>query len=203
MPLPRPGVLPEPTAVSDMQQPNATDAELMLAVANADARAFAWLMQRHLKNIVALAQRVTGNANDADEVAQEAFLRLWTHASEWDCNGKAQLRTWLSRVAVNLSIDRLRRRRSVPLEDAGEIVDTANNGYDDVRQNDTRRMVQEALLRLPARQRVVVALAYFDDMSGAEIAQVMQTSVRAVESLLVRARRALKVFFAVFGDSGE
>lgn len=180
---------------SGMVDPDVPDAELMALVAQADARAFAWLMQRHLKRMVALAQRMLGQAQEADEVAQEAFLRLWKTAPSWDPDGTATLRTWLSRVVINLCTDRLRRRRSVPLEDAGEIVDPSDSAFDTMSHADRKESVRKMLAQLPERQRTVVLLSYYEDLSGAEIARVMQTSLRAVESLLVRARRALKAQF--------
>ncbi|NTU77023.1 MAG: sigma-70 family RNA polymerase sigma factor [Alphaproteobacteria bacterium] len=167
----------------------------MESTARGCRQAFACLMERHLRSMTALAQRVTGNASDADEVAQEAFLRLWRYAPRWDADGPAMVRTWLGRVVVNLCLDRLRQRRWAPLEEAGELVDTAPGGFEARHQEDRRRLVQEMLLQLPLRQRTAVVLSYFQDHSGAEIAQVMSLSIGAVESLLVRARRTLRKNF--------
>jgi len=132
----------------------ATDNDLVAAAAKGNMRAFAGLSERHLRSILALAQRITGNASDADEVAQEAFLRLWRFAPTWDPFGAA--------------------------------------GYDRAERNAKRAYVNGLLQDLPERQRVAVVLSYYEELKGHEIAEAMHLSVKAVESLLVRARRSLR-----------
>jgi RNA polymerase sigma-70 factor (ECF subfamily) len=189
--------------LSDSLSPTVTDAELMEAVAKADARAFAWLMQRHLKSMIALAQRITHNSHEAEEIAQEGFLRLWKNAPNWDPNGKATLKTWLSRVVINLCLDRLRRRRSVPLEEASEVPDPSASAFETMFEDDKRKAIQLALDDLPERQRVAVVLSYFQDLSDAEVAASMRVTIRAVESLLVRARRSLRTYVIKHGIAGS
>jgi RNA polymerase sigma-70 factor (ECF subfamily) len=171
---------------------NAGDHELMAGVAVGDVQAYACLVGRHVRAMTALAQRITGNASDADDIAQEAFLRLWTYAPRWDSEGPAQVRTWLSRVVVNLCLDRRRKRKLLPLEAAGEVIDDAAGGFENANLRDKQRVVQSLLRKLPERQRTAVVLSYFEEFSGREIAHIMQLSAGAVESLLVRARRALR-----------
>ena len=95
----------------------------MARVARGDERAFQLLSRRHLPAMLGLARRILGNAAEAEDVAQEAFLRVWTHAPRWQ--PLAQFRTWLTRVVVNLCLDRKRRAPWVELEAAGDIVDPA------------------------------------------------------------------------------
>jgi RNA polymerase sigma-70 factor, ECF subfamily len=170
----------------------ASDHELMVAVAVGDVQAYACLVGRHVRAMTALAQRITGNASDADDVAQEAFLRLWTQALRWDSDGPAQVRTWLSRVVVNLCLDKRRKRKPLPLEAAGEVVDEAAGGFEKAHLRDKQRVVQTLLRQLPERQRMAIVLSYYEELSGKDIARVMRLSTGAVESLLVRARRALR-----------
>ena len=87
----------------------ASDDELVARVANGDETACRLLVDRHLSRVIAVARRMLGNQSDAEEVAQEVFLRVWTHADRWE-PGRAQFSTWLHRVATNLCLDRLRRR---------------------------------------------------------------------------------------------
>ncbi len=169
-----------------------TDHALMAAVAVGDVRAFAVLSDRYLRPMVALAQRVLGNAADADEVAQEAFLRLWTHAATWDPEGPGSLKTWLSRIVVNLCIDRQRKKKPEPLDETKEYEDPAPSSHALMEEKDRKRFVQGLLDALPERQRTAVVLSYFEEMSGADVAAAMSLSVGAVESLLVRARRHLR-----------
>ncbi len=170
----------------------ATDHDLMLAVAAGDEQAFGLLLQRHLAGMVALAQRILSNSADADEVAQEAFLRLWTQAVRWDASGAAQPRTWLSRVVTNLCIDRCRKKPTLPLEYADDVADGGMDGFGAVQDADKRTILQQSLQRLPVNQRTAVVLSYYEELSGKEIAELMALTPGAVESLLVRARRALR-----------
>ena len=100
-----------------------SDEALMARVARGDERAFQVLSRRHLPAMLGLARRILGSTADAEDVAQEAFLRVWTHAPRW--RPLAQFRTWLTRVVVNLCLDRKRRAPWVELEAAGDIVDPA------------------------------------------------------------------------------
>jgi RNA polymerase sigma-70 factor (ECF subfamily) len=171
---------------------SADDTALMALLARGDTQAFAELMNRYLKVMVAVADRILSSRAEADEVAQEAFLRLWSYAPQWDPAGTGTPRTWLSRVVTNLCLDRCRRRRSVPLEEAAEIEDERPNALVVLQDEDRQRLVKGLLEGLPESQRAAVVLAYYEEMSGKDIAAALKLSVGAVESLLVRARRALR-----------
>lgn len=168
------------------------DHALMLDVALGDKEGLGLLCERHLKSMVVVAQRILGSEAEADEVAQEAFLRLWRQAPIWDPLGTGSVKTWLSRVVTNLCLDRLRRRRSVSLEVAEDIPDPSMSAFDRLGLEERQKLVQKMLLRLPERQRVAIIFAYFEEMSGQEIAQAMDTTASAVESLLVRGKEGLR-----------
>jgi len=193
LPALRRGAL-RPVAVSpqDILPSTVDDHELMEAAAEGDSRAFAFLVARYLGGMVALALRITGNVSNAEEIAQEGFLRLWKQAPRWDPLGAGSVRTWLSRVIVNLCLDRRRRRPFVALEEAGDLVDSSKGAFETARDNDRQKIIREMLQEIPARQRTAVVLSYYEQLSGEEMAEVMGLSVGAVESLLVRARRALR-----------
>lgn len=167
------------------------DEALMLATGRGDRAAFSVLVRRHLGRASAIAGRMLGNAAEAEEVVQEAFLRVWQKAPAWRPDGGARFATWLARVLANLCIDRRRRARSVPLEDAPEMPDPAPGAEESLVAAERRRHVEAALARLPDRQRAAVILSYYEGLSNAEVAGALDVSVGAVESLLVRARRGL------------
>lgn len=172
----------------------ASDESLLAQVAEGDARAFAVLSERHLDRIHALAWRLTGNAADAEDVAQEVFVRLWTKAPDWR-PGAARLSTWLYRVAFNLSIDwqrRSRRQAERPLDDAAVLEDPAPGAEETLAAKGRDRAVETAIHGLPERQRAAILLTYAEGFSNAEVAEILETSVKSVESLLVRARRELQ-----------
>ena len=167
-----------------------SDEALMARVARGDERAFQVLARRHLPAMLGLARRILGSAAEAEDVAQEALMRVWAHAPRW--RPLALFRTWLTRVVVNLCLDRKRRAPWVELEAAGEIVDPAPGAADKAETDERERMVAAAVDKLPARQRTAIMLTYGDGMSNAEVAEVLDTSVSAVETLLVRGKQNLR-----------
>jgi RNA polymerase sigma-70 factor (ECF subfamily) len=165
------------------------DAALLRRAAAGEARASRELVTRHLGAVVAFAHRMLGERAAAEDVAQETFLRMWDQASRWE--PRARLRTWLLRVAHNLCIDRLRRRREVGLTEAADIADPAPDPLNARHQRQVAASVTAALAKLPARQRAAIALVHFDELSANEAAAIMEISIEALESLLARARRRL------------
>src|ERR1700712_1290901 len=142
----------------------ANDEALMARVARRDEVAFRQLCRRHLPAMVGLARRVLGNAADAEDVAQEAMLRVWTHAPRWQ--PLAAFRTWLTRIVVNLCLDRKRRAPWVGLGAAGEIADPAPSASDSAEQSERERAITAAIAGLPVRQRSAIVLTYTEGMSN-------------------------------------
>ncbi len=172
-----------------------SDDALMARVAGGDAGAFDRLAARHLRRAVALAQRMTGNPSDADEIAQEAFLRVWQHAARWD-GGRAAFTTWLYRIVVNLAIDRGRRPVWAPLDDAAALADGAPDALARIAERQTAELVNRALDALPDRQRAAVVLFHQESLSLRQAADILGLSETAFASLLARARAALKTALA-------
>ena len=160
----------------------------MQQVASGDQSVYATLVADHLGPISAYAQRMTGNVSNAEDITQEVFLRLWLKASEFDAT-RARLTTWLHQMAHNLAIDQHRKRhREVSLE----VIDVPDPAVTSGSSEEPYPVAQ-ALLQLPERQRSALALTYYQDLSNREVADILGLSTRAVESLLVRARSAMKV----------
>lgn len=168
------------------------DDALMALYANGDPEA-ARLLTRRLAPIVhAHATRLTGDAAEAEDITQEALLRLWKTAADWR-RGEAKVTTWLYRVTANLAADRFRRRRggSVALDAIPEPEDD-RPAPDRVLQDRARaRALQEALQTLPDRQRQAVVLRHIEGLANPEIAAIMGLGIEAVESLTARGKRAL------------
>ena len=167
-----------------------SDEALMARVARGDERAFQVLARRHLPAMLGLARRILRNAAEAEDVAQEALMRVWTYAPRW--RPLALFRTWLTRVVVNLCLDRKRRAPWVELEAAGDIVDPSPGATEKAETNERERMVGAAIDKLPPRQRSAIMLTYGEGMSNAEVAEILDTSVSAVETLLVRGKQNLR-----------
>lgn len=166
------------------------DAKLMRRVSEGDPAAFRALSDRHLGRILSLATRLLGDQGEAEDVAQECFLRVWRQAGRWE--PKATVATWLHRIAYNLCIDKIRARRpTVPIEP----LDPPSNEQpadQRIQDSDVARRVAAALLGLPERQRGAITLVHYQELPAREAANIMEISVEALESLLSRARRALR-----------
>ncbi len=167
-----------------------SDEELMRRVAAGDERAFALLAPRHAARAIGLARRLTGSGADAEEIVQEALLRVWINAPRW--RGQAQFPTWLYRIVVNLCLNRRRRAPFAPLSEAGDLADPALDAAARLERDETDRQVAAAVASLPERQRLVIMLTYEEGLSNAEAAATLDSSVSGVEALLVRAKRTLR-----------
>lgn len=163
----------------------------MTRVSAREQQAFRALMRRHMPRAVRVADRIVRNPAEADDIGQEAFLRVWLHATKFDPQ-VAQFTTWLYRIVVNLSFDQTRRRAFEPLEKAGEVPDRAPQPIQRLIEDEERRLIDRAMEGLSDRQRCAIALFHMEGLSGEEAAKAMNLSAKAFESLLGRARTTLK-----------
>lgn len=171
---------------------NVSDEALLVLYANGDRAAARALTERLTPYAWRIAVRFLGDHAEAEDIAQEAMLRLWRIAPEWR-QGEAQVRTWLTRVVRNLCTDRYRRTRK-----DGPALDTIADPEDPQPRADARlidhdraQALTAALDALPDRQREAVVLRHIEGLSNPEIAAAMDISVEAVESLTARGKRAL------------
>lgn len=168
----------------------ASDEDLMLRIAAGDEPAFRVLARRYAPLALRLARRVMGSSADAEEIVQEALLRVWVNAPRW--RPVASFRTWFYRVVLNLCLNRKRRAPFLPIEDASDPVDPSPDAAARIERREVDRALAAAVAELPERQRAAIALTYHEGFSNAETAAALGTSVSAVETLLVRAKRALR-----------
>ena len=168
-----------------------SDESLMLRAGTGDRAACELLVARHLGRVVTFARRTLGNRSDAEEAAQDVFLRVWSAAPRWKL-GSARFSTWLHRVAMNVCLDRIgKKRESLPGE-LPEIADARAEPMVALAASEVERHVSAALAGLPDKQRVAVTLCHYQGLRNSEAAEVMGLSVEALESLLARARRAMR-----------
>ena len=184
---------PEPNAAGAKAaaESRADEAGLVASLVDGDAQAFRVLMDRHLGGIVSVARRMLRDDAEAEDVAQEAFLRLWRSGASLEI-GPAGVRPWLRRVVSNLCLDKVRSQGRVTVVEELPEVPEAPKQLATLESRDTQRRVEVALQKLPERQRLALTLFHFEGLSQIEIGQAMGISDEAVESLLSRARRHLK-----------
>ena len=166
------------------------DEALLVLFANGDGAAARVLTQRLTPRVMAHAYRLLGQHAEAEDVTQEAMLRLWKQAPDWR-QGEAKVSTWLYRVVANLCIDRRRRMRSVALDAIPEPEDGRAGPVEALQDRARAEALQAALDGLPDRQRQAVVLRHIEGLANPEIAAIMEITVEAVESLTSRGKRAL------------
>lgn len=182
-----------------------TDEELMLAVCNGDQSAYQAIVKKHLKPISHYAFRMLGSTKDTEDITQETFLRLWLNAAKWEPR-KSNLSTWLHRIAHNLCIDYLRKHSR--LQQAGQcgteqdwLEKVATSHTDQQPGENTAdldaaaeaKLVHLALQDLPESQRSALMLCHYQGFSNKEAADIMNISVKALESAMARAKRSLRL----------
>jgi RNA polymerase sigma-70 factor (ECF subfamily) len=181
------------------------DIRLMLRIREDDPAAFAELVELYQHRLIMVMHHLVGNSEEAEDLAQEAFLRVYRNRKKY--HPRAKFSTWLFTIANNLALNVLRSRQRKPavplnLRDSGPlgprpaeqlVRDRAERPTDRLQQQELAAIVQQALAGLNERQRVAVVLNKFEDMNYAEIAQILGLTVKAVKSLLSRARDNLRV----------
>lgn len=179
-----------------------TDDALLVLFANGDPLAAQELTGRLGPRAFSVAVRVLGDRAEAEDIAQEAMMRLWRMAPDWQ-PGAAKVSTWLYRVTMNLCLDLRRKQRGgmARLDDVAEPMDPTQNAPEQLQNAARVDALQDALMCLPERQRQAVVLRHIEELSNPEIAGIMDISTEAVESLTARGKRALAA--ALAGRRGE
>ena len=178
------------------------DEDLVRRVGQGDPAAVQAMVARKLPRMLALAQRMLSDPAEAEDVAQEAMLRAWRQAPRWT-PGQARFDTWLHRVGLNLCYDRLRKRREVATDAPPDRPDDGPAPDRGLMAADTGARVDAALARLPDRQREAIVLCHYQELTNIEAAALMEVSVEALESLLSRGRRALRLALADLRPGAE
>ena len=166
------------------------DGALMARVAAGDSEAFKRLVTQYTPMVHAIACRMLGDAAEAEDVVQETFVKTWVNAKGWTPAGGG-LGGWLRRISTNACLDRLRRSRFVSDEAMPERADDAPTADLMIDRERRRAAVAASIQALPDRQRAAIVLTYYEGVSNAEAASILGIGVKALESLLVRARQAL------------
>ena len=175
------------------------DAARVIRVASGDHQAFQDVVEAHVSTVRFSALRLLGDSAEADDITQDVFVRFWGQAGKLagqPADTPLNLGGWLRRVAINASLDRLRAGRRIELREEPPDEEVAPEQLSMIAQFEARDAVQAALNALPDRQRVALVLFHFEEHSQREVAEAMEISEDALESLLARGRRKLRNLLA-------
>jgi RNA polymerase sigma-70 factor (ECF subfamily) len=184
------------TRHADDEQPDAgadlaRDEALLAAISAGDGLAFDALVRLHLHAIHGYLFRLTGSRADAEDLAQETFLRVWQKAGNYRA-GRVKVTTWLHTIAHRLAVDGFRRKRELTATDIAEPIDPHADPAERQAASEQQRLLDQALGELPERQRAAILLCQVQGFSNAQAAEILGIKVRALESLLARARKTLR-----------
>ena len=171
-----------------------TDESLMALIRQGSHQAFAILVRRHTDRFYAAAFRMTGRAAEAEDLVQDAFLKIWQKPDIWKDDKGAKFTTWFYRILVNQNIDRMRKNSKLTSNDAilPFIADTRSGPEEDAALSEEQKRLEAAMAVLPERQRTALNLCFYEGLSNLEAATVMGVKIKALESLLIRAKTGLR-----------
>ena len=176
--------------MSDCQ--NMDEASLLEHIRQGSHPAFAALVERHTARFYRLAFRYVSQKEAAEDVVQRAFLKLWEKPSRWDPERKVKFTTWFSRVVINLGLDMQKKRTPLLLAEHYDVADEAEGQERQLIDAQQKVQLEHAIRRLPARQQTALNLCFYEEITNAEAARIMETTVGAIESLLMRAKANLR-----------
>ena len=170
------------------------DQQIINSVLSGDTRAFEALIERYKHMVYTLAHKMVGNSQDAEEVAQDVFLKAFTALSSF--KGTAKFSTWLYKIAYYRSLDYLKKNKRKIQTSTYDIAQEYNvasleNSIDELEAKERRQIIKEALLELAPDDNVIITLYYFEELSLKEIAEVMQLTPNNVKVRLFRSRSKL------------
>ena len=189
---------PDDSVRAEREHGRERDERLLAAITAGDSVAFESLVRLHLDPIHAYLLRLTGSRADAEDLAQETFLRVWQKAGSYQ-PGRVKVTTWLHTIAHRLAIDSFRKKRELPGVDGLEMVDPRADPAAHQIAVEQQQLLNEALGDLPERQRAAVLLCQVQGFSNAQAAEILGVGVRALESLLTRGRKALRQALSTAG----
>ncbi len=187
--------------VSGPMDAQESDEALLARSAGGDRQAFDVLAGRHLERTFRIALRIVGSAAEAQDVAQEAMVRVWENAAHFE-PARARFSTWCYRIIVNLALSQQRRPATLALDVALDVADPADDAETRIATRETQASVAAALDAMPARQRAALVLVYYEEMSAADAAEVLEISTRALEGLLRRGRQFIREHLVSTDDRG-
>jgi RNA polymerase sigma-70 factor (ECF subfamily) len=168
------------------------DDQLLALIQDGDGQAFAVLVERHTERFYRLAFRYLQNKEAAEDVVQDAFVKLWESPSLWQPERNSKFTTWFYRIVVNLCLDALKKKKPVPLDDDSLVADDSRPVDEMMMREQQQKMIEKEIAALPMRQRTALNLCFDQGLTNQEAAEVMGINLKALQSLIMRAKTTLK-----------
>ncbi len=168
------------------------DQELLALIQDGSHDAFAVLVQRHSERFYLLAYRYMQNRETAEDIVQDAFLKLWEAPGKWQPEQNSQFTTWFYRIVVNLCLDWQKKKRSLVLDTELPLADTHDAPDTVMIHTQEQQVLEQEIAALPERQRMALNLCFAEGLSNQEAAEVIGVGLKALQSLIMRAKATLK-----------
>jgi RNA polymerase sigma-70 factor, ECF subfamily len=168
------------------------DQELLALVQEGSRPAFDELVQRHTERFYRLAYRYVQNRETAEDLVQDAFVRLWENPASWRPDRNSKFTTWFYRIVVNLCLDWQKKKRPLPLDEEMPLIDERETADEAMIKVQEQRLLEKEIAALPERQRTALNLCFDEGLSNQEAAETMGVNLKALQSLIMRAKTTLK-----------
>ncbi len=168
------------------------DSQLLEGVSEGNHEAFAILVRRHSERFYRVAYRFTGRRTEAEDIVQDAFLKLWERPGLWQADRNVLFTTWFYRVVVNLCLDQHKKKRPLQLIDDTGIEDERITQEGVMLENERQKLLDKQIVLLPERQRIALNLCFYEGLSNQEAASIMGLRLKALQALIMRAKTTLK-----------
>jgi RNA polymerase sigma-70 factor, ECF subfamily len=172
--------------------PEKNDQALLALIQDGSHQAFAELVRRHTKPFYRLAYRYVQNRETAEDVVQDAFLRLWENPASWRPDRNSKFTTWFYRIVVNLCLDWQKKKRPMPLDEDTPLVDERETADEAMIRIQQQKLLEKEIAALPERQRMALNLCFDEGLSNQEAAEAMGLNLKALQSLIMRAKTTLR-----------
>ena len=172
--------------------PDKDDQELLALIQDGSHQAFAELVQRHTERFYRLAYRYAQNRETAEDLVQDAFVRLWENPASWRPDRNSKFTTWFYRIVVNLCLDWQKKKRPFPLDENMPLADERESADEAMIRSQEQRLLEKEIAALPERQRMALNLCFDEGLSNQEAAEAMGVNLKALQSLIMRAKTTLK-----------
>jgi RNA polymerase sigma-70 factor (ECF subfamily) len=172
--------------------PEKDDRELLALIAGGDPQAFSTLVERHTDRFYRLAYRYLQNKEAAEDIVQDAFVKLWEDPTRWQPGRDTKFTTWFYRIVVNLCLDWLKKKRPVELDSDVPLLDERDAPDEALIRREEERLLEAEIAALPQRQRLALNLCFDQGLSNQEAAEIMGLKLKALQSLIMRAKATLK-----------